>query len=153
MNNSKLAIWSKQVKERDGKCLDCGTTQDLHAHHIKPKSSHPELSLDMQNGKTLCYRCHKAEHERYRLTNTIRVRSKLPHRKTLLKKIDLLVSRVEFLEKENARLRCNKLELAIPEIATPNKKTPAWKAKSNSLAAKKLLAKELAMSNGWTGNF
>lgn len=82
-----LREWSKQVKLRDGKCTDCGSTHDLHAHHIKHKQTNPELKLDLENGKTLCYRCHKAEHERNRPP---RIRSSRPQRRTLQKRIDYL---------------------------------------------------------------
>jgi len=80
----KLKVWADAVKARDGKCVDCGTDEDLHAHHIKAKSSHPEISLDVSNGKTLCYRCHKAEHERNR---PVRIRSNRPQRRTLQARI------------------------------------------------------------------
>ena len=49
-NSSKLREWSVQVRERDGECVDCGSTENLHAHHIKPKSEHPELAYDVENG-------------------------------------------------------------------------------------------------------
>lgn len=95
MNKSKLKIWADAVKARDGKCLDCGSVKDLHAHHVKPKSTHPELSLDVSNGKTLCYSCHKAEHERNRPP---RVRSARPSRKTLER-------RIAYLEKQLGLMR------------------------------------------------
>jgi hypothetical protein len=91
---TKLADWSRQVRERDGRCMDCGSVEDLHAHHIKPKSTHPDLKLDVANGKTLCYRCHKQEHERARST---RIRAKAPHRKTMLKRIAELELQVKAL--------------------------------------------------------
>ena len=84
---SKLVIWANEVKRRDRKCVVCGTTYDLHAHHIKPKSSNPELAFDISNGITLCYRCHKVEHERNR---QVRIRTKRPQRKTLIKRIEYL---------------------------------------------------------------
>lgn len=96
MTAKNLANWAEEVKERDGKCLHCGTDQDLHAHHKKPKSTHPELALDPDNGMTLCYRCHKAEHERMR---AVRVRGEhKPRRKTLERKIAKLESTVSALQ-------------------------------------------------------
>jgi len=92
---SKIADWSRAVRERDGRCLDCGATEDLHAHHVLPKSTHPELALDLSNGKTLCYRCHKRAHEGVR---PIRTRHGRPQRKTLER-------RVAQLEAENRVLR------------------------------------------------
>jgi len=99
---SKLQEWSSAVKNRDQKCMECGKTEDLHAHHIKHKSSHPELSLDVDNGKTLCYSCHKAEHETNR---SIRVRGNLPQRRTLIKRIAALEQIVLDREKVISDLR------------------------------------------------
>lgn len=83
-----LQEWAAAVKQRDKACRKCGRSEDLHAHHLMPKSTHPELRLDIENGVTLCYRCHKAEHEKHRPR---RVRTtKTPQRKTLLLIIDRL---------------------------------------------------------------
>lgn len=103
MTVSKLSLWSAQVKARDGKCLDCGSVENLHAHHVLPKSTHPELKLDVSNGRTLCYGCHKKWHEANRPP---RVRSGRPQRKTLERYI-------EHLENENKELAktVRKLEL------------------------------------------
>lgn len=58
-----LNAWALQVKERDCyTCRDCGATDNLHAHHIWPKISHPEHALDVVNGTTLCEECHIYEH-------------------------------------------------------------------------------------------
>lgn len=55
--------WSIAVRERDGhKCIECGATGRLHAHHIKPWKHHPELRLDVSNGATLCPKCHQKAH-------------------------------------------------------------------------------------------
>lgn len=89
--------WSKEIRDRDGKCLECGRTEDLHAHHIKPRSTHPELSFELSNGKTLCYGCHKAEHERNR---PVRVRSNKPQRNTLARQNAYLLLRIEELKRE-----------------------------------------------------
>ena len=35
-------------------CRACGETIPLHAHHIKPRSTYPELALKLDNGITLC---------------------------------------------------------------------------------------------------
>ena len=82
------AEWSAFVRNRDGQCLNCGCIEDLHAHHILPKSTHPDKRLDVDNGMTLCYRCHKKEHEKNR---SVRINRALhPHRKTLIKRIEEL---------------------------------------------------------------
>jgi 5-methylcytosine-specific restriction endonuclease McrA len=96
MANSLLAQWSKAIRDRDGRCMNCGITEGLHAHHILPKSTHPELIFDLSNGKALCYVCHKAEHERNRLP---RLRGDMkPQRRSLLRQIG-------WLEEENKELK------------------------------------------------
>lgn len=47
-----------------GMCEVCGSTDELHAHHIKPWASHPDLRLDLDNLMLLCAPCHRAEHAR-----------------------------------------------------------------------------------------
>ena len=54
--------WSEAVKSRDGKCLRCGSTEKLHAHHIERFIKHPEKRFDLSNGMTLCKTCHHKEH-------------------------------------------------------------------------------------------
>ncbi len=57
-----LAAWSAQVRERNTACLYCGSTNKLHAHHILSKSKHPDWTLFLDNGITLCEVCHIQEH-------------------------------------------------------------------------------------------
>lgn len=61
--------WRTAVFERDGyQCVECGDrnfegrgkTVILQADHIKPFALHPELRLEVSNGRTLCLPCHKA---------------------------------------------------------------------------------------------
>lgn len=56
----------KQVRmmalKRDGaKCLCCGATpasgEVMNADHIKPRKTHPELALDLENIQILCSTC------------------------------------------------------------------------------------------------
>lgn len=60
-------IWSKNVRERDGNaCKHCGKTSGrLHAHHIIPLEVCLDSSLefDVNNGVTLCPKCHKRTHK------------------------------------------------------------------------------------------
>ena len=139
-----LREWSKAVKARDLACKQCGTDQDLHAHHIKHKATHPELMLDINNGITLCYRCHKAEHERNR---PVRVRSGMPQKRTIAKqlaeaekKLESALLLIESLKEKNEKLK-KELE-DYPEIK-------AKKAGRAALVNK--VAKEVLMSNGWNG--
>lgn len=57
------AKWATCVKYRDGdRCVRCGSTDRLHAHHVKDWAGHPELRFDVDNGITVCYSCHRAIH-------------------------------------------------------------------------------------------
>jgi hypothetical protein len=54
--------WRTEVFERDNYiCQKCGVRGvKLHADHIKPFASFPDLRLDVSNGRTLCVPCHVA---------------------------------------------------------------------------------------------
>jgi hypothetical protein len=56
--------WASLVKHRDGKCAKCESVEELHAHHIKQSSTHPELRYDIGNGITLCGACHREHHKK-----------------------------------------------------------------------------------------
>lgn len=62
--SSKVKAWRKTVYARDAyTCQHCGQQQgSLHAHHIKPWASHPELRFEVDNGLTLCESCHGKVH-------------------------------------------------------------------------------------------
>lgn len=51
--------WSRAVRHRDGKCLICGETKNLHAHHwIVSRARSRKYRFDIRNGVTLCYAHH-----------------------------------------------------------------------------------------------
>jgi len=55
----ELPVWRIQVFERDNfTCVECGSKKNLQAHHIKRWAEYPELRFDINNGTTLCKRCH-----------------------------------------------------------------------------------------------
>jgi len=57
--------WRKAVFKRDNyTCRMCEANQSgtLVAHHIKERKDYPELLLDIDNGLTLCKKCHKKGH-------------------------------------------------------------------------------------------
>lgn len=57
-----LICWSKAVKNRDKACVICGSTDRLEAHHIIYKKYNPQLSLNVNNGITLCKKHHDETH-------------------------------------------------------------------------------------------
>jgi hypothetical protein len=51
------------VLERDGhKCRFCGATESLCVHHIIPFSKSNAMATDVNNGQTLCDKCHRGVH-------------------------------------------------------------------------------------------
>jgi 5-methylcytosine-specific restriction endonuclease McrA len=42
-----------------GRCMDCGTTRNLHVHHLTYKRHGNELARDL---RVLCSRCHRRRH-------------------------------------------------------------------------------------------
>ena len=64
----QLEKWRNKVLERDNKmCQLCGATNEetqLHVHHIKKYSEYKDLRTDVDNGITLCRKCHEQIHGR-----------------------------------------------------------------------------------------
>lgn len=53
----------QMVLECDGyACTKCGSTENLHCHHIMPVAVEPLLSADIDNCITLCEQCHREVH-------------------------------------------------------------------------------------------
>ena len=59
----KHVAWAKRVKERDGCCQKCQSTEDLHAHHLIPRALMPQYYDVDANGITLCKSCHIELHK------------------------------------------------------------------------------------------
>jgi hypothetical protein len=51
-------LWRQAVVARDKVCQDCGSAEQLHAHHIFPYATYPHLRYEVNNGITLCHDCH-----------------------------------------------------------------------------------------------
>jgi len=55
--------WKQAVWKRDSyKCVKCGSTDKICAHHIKSWDNYPELRFEIDNGMTLCCSCHSKLH-------------------------------------------------------------------------------------------
>lgn len=51
--------WAKIIFKLDNyKCVICGNNGYLNAHHIKSWAKHKELRYELDNGVTLCKKCH-----------------------------------------------------------------------------------------------
>jgi len=56
---TNLGQWSAAIKARDGRCLLCGIRKNLHAHHIYRVTDDVSKCYDLENGATLCKKCHE----------------------------------------------------------------------------------------------
>ena len=65
-NSKEYQEWRSDVFERDHYiCQNCGQVGgSLNAHHIKSFKDYPDLRLDVNNGITLCLKCHKLAHRK-----------------------------------------------------------------------------------------
>lgn len=55
--------WRKLILNRDmNRCQLCGNDQHLNIHHVTPVRFAPEMILDVNNGVTVCVKCHKSIH-------------------------------------------------------------------------------------------
>jgi len=69
-NDPEVRAWRVNVLSRDGhRCIDCGATERLEAHHIAGWADCPELRVVVQNGVTVCWACHLARHGRAAATS------------------------------------------------------------------------------------
>ena len=63
-NDALVRRWKKAVFERDSyKCRKCGSNKRIVAHHISYWSNDPTNRVNVDNGITLCSKCHAQEHE------------------------------------------------------------------------------------------
>lgn len=58
-NSKRYKKWRERIFVRDHfTCQLCGVKGTLNAHHIKKKSRYPSLAHKIQNGVSLCVKCH-----------------------------------------------------------------------------------------------
>lgn len=60
--STEMTYWKNAVLSRDEACVQCGAVDGLEADHIISMTENIELSLDINNGQTLCTPCHKNKH-------------------------------------------------------------------------------------------
>ena len=61
----------RQALARDGgMCVRCGATERLQVDHIRPRSTHPHLALDLDNTQVLCIHCNSHKGTRTGPTRT-----------------------------------------------------------------------------------
>lgn len=63
--NKKYISWREEVFKRDNYiCQDCNKKGDyLHPHHLFSYTFYPLLRYDVDNGITLCVKCHRNRHK------------------------------------------------------------------------------------------
>ena len=69
-DSHKSNAWRSAVFDRDAySCLSCGDSKggNLNAHHILPYSIAKNKRWDVENGATLCVKCHRSFHRQYGL--------------------------------------------------------------------------------------
>ena len=63
-DSAEYKEWRRAVYVRDNyKCVKCGSKEKLNAHHLKSWTIYPELRYDINNGITLCEKCHIKLHQ------------------------------------------------------------------------------------------
>lgn len=66
IRSQPLSKWAKRIKrEFDKQCAMCAKTTSLEAHHIYLKSLYPSKIEDLDNGLSLCTKCHDSIHSLY----------------------------------------------------------------------------------------
>jgi hypothetical protein len=64
-NAASVRRWRNGVLDKDGyQCVDCGSSEELEAHHIVRWADNVFLRADPDNGMTLCHDCHLEIHGR-----------------------------------------------------------------------------------------
>ena len=65
-----IMLWRTEVLKRDNHtCQCCGDTTKLVVHHIYDYKNYPKLRTNIENGITLCEKCHKDFHKEFGMKN------------------------------------------------------------------------------------
>ena len=65
-SSSRRAQWarfSKEFREKSGKCAMCGAVEGVCVHHILQKRTHPAFWFETRNLICLCRSCHWKVHK------------------------------------------------------------------------------------------
>ena len=127
---SYLSDWAEQVINRDNNCVLCGSKHDLEAHHVFKVNEYDDAYLDLNNGITLCNKCHLLYHEKYGLNcslkNLLEFKSDVfnPSLAKLKKKYEFVKNQIKILEnqKDNAHIQIKNLEKKNQKLKKKNKK-------------------------------
>ena len=64
-NSREYRLWRASVIRRDSKCKICNSLQKREAHHINHSDYFEGMRFDVNNGVTLCKKCHSQYHTNY----------------------------------------------------------------------------------------
>lgn len=72
-SSPEYKAWRKEIFKRDKyTCQVCGDKNHIEAHHIMSYVDNPELRITVNNGVTLCSKCHTSFHAKYGKGNNTR---------------------------------------------------------------------------------
>lgn len=58
--------WQQKVYKRDFfHCQICGSKEEINAHHLWSWKEYPDKRFDVDNGITLCKKCHTLTHQKF----------------------------------------------------------------------------------------
>ncbi len=63
-NTREYRVWRVSVVRRDKVCKCCGSIRNRHAHHVEHATYNIDKRFDVDNGVTLCSKCHSVLHNK-----------------------------------------------------------------------------------------